>query len=134
MLLVRVQLSPKINMEKLLYKDANNRKSLKKTEENKRLFDALARANVLKNNNNIYPNKEAIRCKFKPYWIPRKEFNIYTIVCLGKSKKTKKKLYKSRCIMSSRGRGILREFKFSRIVARDLISYGKIEGWVKASW
>lgn len=41
---------------------------------------------------------------------------------------------KNRCSITGRGRAFYRKFGVSRIQLRELVSYGKIPGVVKASW
>ncbi len=41
---------------------------------------------------------------------------------------------RNRCQLTGRGRGYIRLFGVSRIMFRDLASYGKIPGIKKASW
>lgn len=42
--------------------------------------------------------------------------------------------YRNRCSMTGRPRGNLRKFQLSRIIFRDLASWGQIPGVVKSSW
>ena len=41
---------------------------------------------------------------------------------------------RNRCIMTGRGRGVLRKFNLSRIAFRELSSIGQIPGITKSSW
>ncbi|MDR1907042.1 MAG: 30S ribosomal protein S14 [Puniceicoccales bacterium] len=41
---------------------------------------------------------------------------------------------RNRCTITGRGRAYYRKFGVSRIQLRELISYGKIPGVIKASW
>jgi small subunit ribosomal protein S14 len=40
----------------------------------------------------------------------------------------------NRCLLTGRSRGVLRKFKISRIMLRELALAGKIPGMKKASW
>jgi small subunit ribosomal protein S14 len=40
----------------------------------------------------------------------------------------------NRCLLTGRSRGVLRKFKVSRIMLRELALAGKIPGMKKASW
>ena len=40
----------------------------------------------------------------------------------------------NRCLLTGRSRGVLRKFKISRIMLRELALAGKIPGLKKASW
>lgn len=42
--------------------------------------------------------------------------------------------YRNRCSMTGRPRGNLRKFQLSRIMFRDLASWGQVPGVVKSSW
>ena len=50
------------------------------------------------------------------------------------SKKSSAVRTKNRCVLSGRGKGVLRAFKCSRIVLRELVSNGEIVGLTKSSW
>ena len=50
------------------------------------------------------------------------------------SKKSSAVRTKNRCVMTGRGKGVLRAFKCSRIALRELISKGEIVGVTKSSW
>lgn len=41
---------------------------------------------------------------------------------------------KNRCVQTSRGASILRNFRLSRIIFRDYVRFGQIPGIVKKSW
>ena len=41
---------------------------------------------------------------------------------------------RNRCIVTGRGRGVLRKFNLSRIAFRELSSIGQIPGITKSSW
>lgn len=42
--------------------------------------------------------------------------------------------YRNRCWLTGRSRGNLRKFGLSRIMVRDLASWGQIPGLIKSSW
>jgi small subunit ribosomal protein S14 len=42
--------------------------------------------------------------------------------------------YRNRCLLSGRPRGNLRDFRLSRIAARELALDGRLPGVIKASW
>ena len=42
--------------------------------------------------------------------------------------------YRNRCGLTGRSRGNLRKFGLSRIIVRDLASWGQIPGLIKSSW
>lgn len=42
--------------------------------------------------------------------------------------------YRNRCSLTGRPRGNLRKFALSRIIMRDLASFGQIPGVTKSSW
>ena len=50
------------------------------------------------------------------------------------SKKGSKIRTKNRCVVTGRGKGVLRHFKCSRIVLREMASKGDIVGLTKSSW
>ena len=50
------------------------------------------------------------------------------------SKKSSAVRTKNRCVMTGRGKGVLRAFNCSRIALRELISKGEIAGVTKSSW
>lgn len=39
-----------------------------------------------------------------------------------------------RCVYTNRSRGVLRSFKMSRLVLRELMSFGIVPGYKKAAW
>jgi len=45
-----------------------------------------------------------------------------------------KNRYRNRCELTGRARGTYRKFKLSRIMLRELGSFGRIPGLTKASW
>ncbi|MBV8939196.1 MAG: 30S ribosomal protein S14 [Alphaproteobacteria bacterium] len=45
-----------------------------------------------------------------------------------------KNRYRNRCELTGRARGVYRQFKLSRIKLRELGSFGRIPGLIKASW
>ncbi len=45
-----------------------------------------------------------------------------------------KSRHRNRCAITGRGRGNFRKFGMSRIVLRDLASWGQVPGLVKSSW
>jgi ribosomal protein S14 len=40
----------------------------------------------------------------------------------------------NRCVLTNRGRGVLRPYGISRVVMRDLMQFGVIPGYSKAVW
>jgi small subunit ribosomal protein S14 len=42
--------------------------------------------------------------------------------------------YRNRCALTGRPRGNLRHFKMSRIMLRELASWGQVPGLIKSSW
>ena len=40
----------------------------------------------------------------------------------------------NRCVLSGRGRSVLRKFKLSRIYVRELLAKGQLQGTTKSSW
>lgn len=45
-----------------------------------------------------------------------------------------KSRYRNRCAITGRGRGNFRKFGLSRIVLRELASWGQVPGLIKSSW
>lgn len=60
------------------------------------------------------------------------------ILLMEKQQKLNKKIshtqIKNRCSITNRGRGILSNFKLSRIRLRELLSLGLVPGYKKAVW
>ena len=63
---------------------------------------------------------------------------VANLICrgiIGEDKKTgPRKSYRNICQMTGRSRGLIRNFKYSRLVFRSLADSGKIEGIKRASW
>ena len=54
---------------------------------------------------------------------------------LSKMKKdTSRVRFRNRCLLTGRPRGNLRKFSVSRIMLRNLASWGQVPGLIKASW
>jgi ribosomal protein S14 len=54
--------------------------------------------------------------------------------CLHKKKLRVKTRSVRRCVYTNRSRGVLRDFKISRSLLRELMGFGIIPGYKKASW
>jgi small subunit ribosomal protein S14 len=101
-------------------KDIKIRNSLKRVEKIKRVKKFLFTALV---------NKEG-----------KEDSTIRSSIILSFLKDKKNISYKSkirmtnRCVLTNRGRGVLRPYGISRTVMRDLMQFGIIPGYSKAVW
>ena len=99
-------------------RDLKVRKSFKSIEK-RRLIDKFTFFSALNNSNS---NKSEV---------------LFNYVKLNNSKNIKSRSrtrFSSRCIISNRGRGIVRPFNVSRITLRGMFSFGVIPGYKKAVW
>ena len=101
-------------------KDIKLRNSFKKVEKIKKIKKFLFTALI---------NKE-----FKA------DSKIRSSIIISFLKNKKKFSYKSkirminRCVLTNRGKGVLRPYRISRIVIRDLMQFGIIPGYSKGVW
>lgn len=58
---------------------------------------------------------------------------IYLKIFKQKKRRVKNRLVR-RCVFTNRGRGVLQEFKTSRLVLRELMGFGIIPGYKKSIW
>jgi small subunit ribosomal protein S14 len=58
----------------------------------------------------------------------------YTLKLHNLQKKTSATQLVNRCVLSGRGRGVLKQFKLSRIWVRQLLAKGQLQGITKSSW
>lgn len=69
-----------------------------------------------------------------------KDTKIQSSIIISFLKDKKSILHKSkirmtnRCVLTNRGRGVLRPYGISRVVMRDLMQFGVIPGYSKAVW
>jgi len=97
-------------MKKKLIKDLTYRQKFKKQEKSLFLFGVIKA-------NKFLPKSYRLKAKRGIA-----DSNIYT------SK------FNNRCVVSGRARGLIREFKVSRIVFKELVNSGYFPGIKKSSW
>jgi len=99
-------------MKNLIERDKKKRQLVLKYEQKRLIFKMLKSNCTLSNN---------IR------WIANLELS-------NLPKNSSKTRVTNRCILTGRGKAVLRSFRISRIALRTLASYGVISGLQKASW
>lgn len=99
-------------MNNTLLKDANLRTLVARVEYRRLLYKAILQDRSL-------PQPLRYEFMFKLNKVSKKSSAVRT---------------KNRCVMTGRGKGVLRAFKCSRIALRELISKGEIAGVTKSSW
>tara|TARA_B100000282_G_C31706501_1_gene478947 strand:- start:127 stop:432 length:306 start_codon:yes stop_codon:yes gene_type:complete len=92
-----------------------NKKRVRLFKKYKNKHDKLLK---IANNKNISP-EEQFKARLKLSKIPRNASKVRI---------------RNRCIVTGRGRGVLRKFNLSRIAFRELSSMGQIPGITKSSW
>ena len=101
-----------MDMNNALLKDANLRTLVARVEYRRLLYKAILQDRSL-------PQPLRYEFMFKLNKVSKKSSAVRT---------------KNRCVMTGRGKGVLRTFKCSRIALRELISKGEIAGVTKSSW
>ena len=75
-----------------------------------------------------------LRALSKDKRLPLTQRLIFRMQMLDLSKRSFSTRLKNRCLISGRGRGVLRDFKMSRLQVRDMGFRGLLYGIRKASW
>ncbi len=99
-----------MKIRKFLYKDLQLRKNFLKLEYTLLVLKALALNKIL------------------PFSIRNSIFNLINLYTVKSTR------IRNRCLYTGRGRGIMTEFKMSRIEFRRFADMGKIPGVRRASW
>jgi ribosomal protein S14 len=75
-----------------------------------------------------------LRALSKDKRLPLTQRLVFRMQMLDLSKRSFSTRLKNRCLISGRGRGVLRDFKMSRLQVRDMGFRGLLYGIRKASW
>jgi len=99
-------------------KDLKNRKLFIKVENNKLLYKFLL-INILNNPSFLEPKKPFFIKFFKKF--SKINYKVSTRIL-------------NKCVLSNRNKKTFRKFKLSRLMTKELLTFGLIPGYKKAVW
>ena len=99
--------------QKLIHKDKNTRRGLRKTEVKRTSYKYIFKSDLFTKNSRSFA------------------FKRLSSLAKGNNKQTRVINY---CVVSGRSRAVYKDFRLSRIKFRELALFGKLYGVAKSSW
>ena len=84
--------------------------------------------------NRFEVQRQLLKALIKNHTLPASLRYEYMLKLNSLAKKTSRVQVVNRCVLSGRSRGVLKQFRLSRIWVRQLLAKGQLQGTKKSSW